>query len=83
LVDFRTEDFKAMSHSKVLASFEKAARIGGRFYMTDLYDCMIKTGLHIGNGYSKRALTPAEVYAFLSPRLECVNPATGLFTRLA
>lgn len=83
LVDDRRNDFAAMAHTKLAGIFEEVTRLGEQFVMADLYKRLVKAGLSIGEGHSKRAMTQAEVYAFLGSRLECLNPQAGFFKRIS
>lgn len=81
LVDARREDFTKMSHSKLLGLFEQLTWVGETIEMPEFLKRLNKSGISVGAGHSKRAVTPAEIYAFLGRRLECLDPEKGTFMR--
>jgi hypothetical protein len=81
LIDARRRIYTSRAHSK-LDSVLDTIRLGVDFTMEEFGRLLVNNGVSVTNGYSKRAVTLTDVYAFLGDRLECVNPFVGRFRRI-
>lgn len=76
-----TTKFRRRSFSRILESFERQVSVGQEFAWGDLVKFFRKDGVTVQEGSETYSLM--HVYRFLSDKLECINPLTGMFRRLS
>jgi glycosyltransferase involved in cell wall biosynthesis len=82
LADVMRSAYASIAHSRLTDVFERSFDLGDEFTMSDFGNAVEASGMKITNGYSRRAITLFELYAFFGSRLECVNPFRGKFCRV-
>jgi hypothetical protein len=83
-VDARREHLRSYPHSNLLRVFETVTKVGEKMRCSSLCDRLESGGFGVRvNSLSSSAFSPPEICAILGNRLNCLDPAAGLFERTA